>query len=155
MCGLTLGMDDCHGPQSSSQLCPSPSHHLPKLLCLQQGVELHAHLPSVCWDSVRLELAQVLCLRSQLLRVHISNCSGVSRRRCFPAVIHELCLSLHCSPSPAMISDPWREVSLWVENPAVSQSLHVSALCQLLHIEASLMSSNGTAILVQGFVSSS
>lgn len=29
------------------------------------------------------------------------------------------------------------------------------ALCQLLHIEASLISSNGTAILVQGFVSSS
>lgn len=45
-------------------------------------------------------------------------------------------------------------VSLKVENPAVSQSF-LCALCRLLHIEASLISSNGTAILVQGFVSSS
>lgn len=61
-------------------------------------VGFQVQLPSPCWDLVRLGLAQVLCIPSQLLGAHICNCSALLRKHCFLIVTHHLWLLLFPPP---------------------------------------------------------
>ena len=52
------------------------------------GVGICAQLPVPCWDVVWHGSAQVLCMLSQPLWVHMCRCLAVSRRYCFLRVTH-------------------------------------------------------------------
>lgn len=45
---------------------------------------------TVCWYIVCLEIAQVLCILSQMLWVHMCTCPAVSRKKCFLVCFHRL-----------------------------------------------------------------
>lgn len=56
----------------------SHSQQISPVSIFSDGVELLAHFPFPCWDSLWFVLEQVLCNVSQSLWVHASNCSVVS-----------------------------------------------------------------------------
>lgn len=46
---------------------------------LAMGLHVHS-LPTPCWDLVCLEFAQVFCMLSELVRVHMCSCPDVFKR---------------------------------------------------------------------------
>lgn len=56
------------------------------------------------WDFIWLEIPQVLCMLSQLLKVHVCNCCAVSEKTLLLLVIHHLRVLSFC---PFLNEDTW------------------------------------------------
>lgn len=96
------------------------------------GVGLPGHLPTACWDFVWLPPAQVLCMLSQRLWVHVRSCSVA-----FPLVLCPNFLALWCPQSPGRKRYDL-DVSSRGETPK-SLSLWTSTGCRSLFIVTPLL----------------
>lgn len=71
--------------------------------------------------------AQVLCILTRPLWVHMYNCSTIYRRYCFPVVIIDPSCGTLSALASAMVTEPW-EVRVRAHHSSVSYSLHLGLL---------------------------